>query len=511
MADYEKQLLEDLDSSDDDDDALVSSKEDSLQQLLADLVAFNATTSPFQVVLEHPDIESVTEYSRLSKVYPLIPMLKAKFEEQSLDDSKTDYLELLAEIDNDAEFQSEEYRFIVTINELSSIINNEILAFSMLLKMQYKLVFPELESLVPNNVDYARIVLIIKQDLVNIKNYETELKTIMTNDKSLLLVISALQQARGGFKLSEGDWNKIVSCALLILKLDEILQQLSNFISSKLAKFAPNVAAIIGPVASSQLLIATGSLKQLALTPACNIPSLGIRDLATSTKTASRNIRQTGYVYHSDLVKYLPPEIQRSVMRIISGKVILAARIDLAKSAPDAKLGEKFKSEIETKIDKLLAPPEQVPNKALPAPIEIKSKKRGGRRFRKMKERFQMSELRKAQNKMEFGKQEDTIMDDFGEEIGLGMSRSGGGNRLGQIQINKNTDARMSKAMAERLHKQKVAANVENFWDEDFDSIILLKPVKNTTPNESESRWLGTLMKSKAKLESNPEKKRKLE
>lgn len=102
-------------------------------------------------------------------------------------------------------------------------------------------------------------------------------------------------------------------------------------------------------------------------------------------------------------------------------------------------------------------------------------------------------------------------MDDFGEEIGLGMSRSGGGNRLGQIQINKNTDARMSKAMAERLHKQKVAANVENFWDEDFDSIILLKPVKNTTPNESESRWLGTLMKSKAKLESNPEKKRKLE
>lgn len=147
MADYEKQLLEDLDSSDDDDDALVSSKEDSLQQLLADLVAFNATTSPFQVVLEHPDIESVTEYSRLSKVYPLIPMLKAKFEEQSLDDSKTDYLELLAEIDNDAEFQSEEYRFIVTINELSSIINNEILAFSMLLKMQYKLVFPELESL----------------------------------------------------------------------------------------------------------------------------------------------------------------------------------------------------------------------------------------------------------------------------------------------------------------------------------------------------------------------------
>lgn len=509
MVDYEKQLLEDLESSDEEDRSLPQPQGGTLQQMLTGLITSNATTSPFQVVLEHPDIESVTNYSSLSKVYPLIPMLKAKFKEQE-DESQTDYLELLAEIDNDAEYQSEEYKFIVAINELSSIINNEIQAFTMLLKMQYKLVFPELENLVLNNIDYARIVLIIKQDLANIKNYESELKTIMTNDKVLLVIISALQQAKDEFKLLEGDLDKIMSCALLILELDEILQHLSNFISDKLAKFAPNVSAIIGPITTSQLLIATGSLKQLALTPSCNIPSLGIKDLASTTKTASRNIRQTGYIYHSSLVKYLPPEIQRSVMRIISGKVILAARIDLSKSSSDGNSGAKLRSQIEAKIDKLLAPPEQTPNKALPAPIEIKSKKRGGRRFRKMKERFQMSDLRKAQNKMEFGKQEETIMDDFGEEIGLGMSRTGGGNRLGQIQINKNTDARMSKAMAERLNKQKQVANVANFWEEDFDSIILLKP-KDTTKNESESRWLGTLMKNKARSEQPPEKKQKLE
>lgn len=508
MVDYEKQLLEDLESSDDEDRSLPHPQGGTLQQMLTGLITSNATTNPFQVVLEHPDIESVTNYSSLSKVFPLIPMLKAKFKEQA-DESQTDYLELLAEIDNDAEYQSEEYKFIVTINELSSIINNEIQAFTMLLKMQYKLVFPELENLVLNNIDYARIVLIIKQDLANIKNYESKLKTIMTNDKVLLVIISALQQAKDEFKLLEKDLDKIMSCALLILELDEILQHLSNFISDKLAKFAPNVSAIIGPITTSQLLIATGSLKQLALTPSCNIPSLGIKDLASTTKTASRNIRQTGYIYHSSIVKYLPPEIQRSVMRIISGKVILAARIDLAKSSSDGDSGVKLRSQIEAKIDKLLAPPEQTPNKALPAPIEIKSKKRGGRRFRKMKERFQMSDLRKAQNKMEFGKQEETILDDFGEEIGLGMSRTGGGNRLGQIQINKNTDARMSKAMAERLNKQKQVANVANFWEEDFDSIILLKP-EDTTKNESESRWLGTLMKNKARSEQPPEKKQKL-
>ena len=43
-------------------------------------------------------------------------------------------------------------------------------------------------------------------------------------------------------------------------------------------------------------------------------------------------------------------------MRIISGKIVLAARIDLSKSNPNGELGETYKQEILTKIDKLLTP-----------------------------------------------------------------------------------------------------------------------------------------------------------
>ena len=46
-----------------------------------------------------------------------------------------------------------------------------------------------------------------------------------------------------------------------------------------------------------------------------------------------------------------------------------------------------------------------------------------------------MSELRKAQNKLQFGKQEDTIMNGLGEEIGLGMIKSGGGGGGNGISI----------------------------------------------------------------------------
>ena len=274
--------------------------------------------------------------------------------------------------------------------------------------------------------------------------------------------MAGLQQVQNQTMLDTEEITKILSCITLILELNEILQELSEFISNKLSKFAPNISAIIGPITTSQLLIATGSLKQLALTPSCNVASLGVRDLSTTTKTKSRNIQQTGYVYHSELVKYLPPDIIRSVMRIISGKIILAARIDLSKSSPDGELGKKYLEEIKGKIDKLLTPPEQTPDKALPAPVEQKSKKRGGRKVRKYKERFQMSDLRKAQNKMEFGKQEETIMDGFGEEIGLGMTgNSSSSGRIGQLQVNSKTNAKMSKGMIKscKLNRSKKKKN----------------------------------------------------
>ena len=278
--------------------------------------------------------------------------------------------------------------------------------------------------------------------------------------------------------------NKILIVIDIIEQLNDLLQLLSKFISDKLAKFAPNVSAIVGPITTSQLLIATGSLKNLALTPSCNIASLGIRDLSTKKKTTtprnsnSKNVRQTGYIYHSELVKYIPIDIIRSVMRIISGKIVLAARIDLSKSNPNGELGETYKQEILTKIDKLLTPPQQSIDKSLPKPIEMKSKKRAGRKYQKLRAKFEMSELRKAQNKLQFGKQEDTIMNGLGEEIGLGMIKSGGGGgngvsissgRIRKLPTTTTTtkgaksNLNLSKNMMNRLNEKKEINPIKAF------------------------------------------------
>ncbi|KAG7661469.1 PRP31 [[Candida] subhashii] len=526
MEDYEKDLLADFESSDEElnEELQVDEEEGehdeiqntnktplSFQQKLNDIISANAIADSFQTILSTPDIENVEDWTKLSRIYSLIPELQQKIDQFS-NEQESDYLELLSSLANEND-SSDEYKFILSVNELSTIITNEINVFCALIKMQYKVVFPELETLIMNPIDYVRLILTFRQDLKNIKSYEQDMKKIITNEKVLVVIMAALQQIERQFVLSDSDMTNIVSCGLLVLELDDILRKLSGFIATKLSKLAPNVSAIVGPITTSQLLIATGSLKQLALTPSCNVASLGVRDLSSTTKVASRTIAQTGYLYHCDIVKYLPPDIVRSVMRIISGKVILAARIDLSKSSPDGEIGAKYLQEIQEKVDKLLTPPDQVPDKALPVPIEQKSKKRGGRRFRKMKERFQMSELRKAQNKLEFGKEEDTVMDSFGEEIGLGMSRSAGVGmgRIGQIKVNTNTSARMSKSMIHRLQKQQEDSKQFNkAMLEDESTLVFSKPASSsntTNPQQqknpiAKSRWLTGINKRKLNEDS---------
>ncbi|CUM67045.1 uncharacterized protein PRCAT00004734001 [Priceomyces carsonii] len=446
MVDYEDELLADIDSLSEEEDVEVNEKFEpevsgSFENKLKDILNEDERN-----IL---DFDHVQDLKTLSRVIAIVPELREKLEFYS-NDENSDYMELISWLKQNT---SEEFKFISLVNELISVINEEIMMFHSIAKSQYSLVFPELETLVFSAVDYAKTVLLVKQDLIGIKNHEEEMRKFISNEKVLVIIMAGLQQVKKRLTLDDNDMRKLTTSCELVLELNDILQELGSFVASKISLFAPNVSAIIGSVPTSQILIATGSLKQLSLTPSCNLPSLGVRDLSSKTRTISKTIRQTGYLYHSDLIRYLPEDIIKPALRIVSGKVILAARLDLSKASPNGSFGKRILQEINSKIEKLLTPPENHPDRALPIPVDQKSKKRGGKRFRKMRERLQMSELRRAQNRMEFGKTEETVIDSFGEEIGLGMSRSNDPNsgRIRAIRPNSNTKAKMSKAMSQRL------------------------------------------------------------
>lgn len=460
MADYASELAADWSDSDGEVIEAENSTTPAIDEtagLGKILEAISSASSAATVASRLLDVSKTANPLELTKIHPLVSTLRGYLSKNS-NAFDTDLSELISHASGEA--VSPELRLLSQISELPNHINAEIALLHKFASTQYSIVLPELVFLIPSPVTYCKVVLVLGQDLTGVRKHEAELKQLITGEKVLAVTMAALQHFSVLFELSALDFAAVQQACRATIELAEFLGEVSAFITQKLSKLAPNVSNLIGPATTSQLLIAVGSLKQLALTPACNLASFGVKDLSAQTNSKSHFVRSTGYLFYCDLVRNLPPEIIKQALRIVSAKVILAARIDMSGSCPSGELGAKYLEETRAKIDKLLAPPDQVMVKALAVPKEQKLKKRGGRRFRKMKERFQMSELRKAQNKLQFGKQEDTIVDAFGEEVGLGMSR-----QIDGISVNRNTDAKMSKAMVGRLNKKKETANLDSMLE----------------------------------------------
>lgn len=110
---------------------------------------------------------------------------------------------------------------------------------------------------------------------------------------------------------------------------------------------------------------------------------------------------------------------------------MLAARIDNSRLDPSGTKGLEFRQELERKLDDWQAPPPEKEVKPMNIVVDMPKKRRGGKRYRKMKEKYAMTELEKQQNRVVFGVAEEEVLV-FDETEGLGMINQNTG--LGKIR-----------------------------------------------------------------------------
>nr|CAH7733435.1 unnamed protein product [Callosobruchus chinensis] len=148
-------------------------------------------------------------------------------------------------------------------------------------------------------------------------------------------------------------------------------------------------------------------------------------------------------------------DLKRKATRLVATKSTLAARVDACHEAPDGSIGRRFRDEIERKLDKLQEPPPVKFVKPLPKPIDQPKKKRGGKRVRKMKERYALTEFRKQANRMNFADIED---DAYQEDLGYTRGTIGktGTGRIRLPQVDEKTKVRISKTLQKNLQKQQI-------------------------------------------------------
>lgn len=290
-----------------------------------------------------------------------------------------------------------EYQLILESNRILMDIDEEIAATKRFVSEIYQKKFPELESLITNKIDYIKTVKRIGNEmdltLVNLGD-------ILSN--SLVMIVSVSASTTPGSPLSETELNECFRGCDEILKLDNDKRVLMQFVESRMSKIAPNLSALIGSDVAAQLVGLAGGLIALSKIPSCNIQVMGQERKILAGLSAASTMPHTGVLFYCSLVQSCPPALRHKALKILAGKVALAARIDCYQSSFDCAQGERLRNEVEERLEKEQGPATARTKKALPIPEEKKRSKRGGKRMRKMKERFAVTEMQKLQNKMTF-------------------------------------------------------------------------------------------------------------
>lgn len=399
----------------------------------------------------------------VKSIYAICPLLRSQKMTEIM--AKIQHLKSLTKPDVEEILEdSPEYKLIVHANNLAVELDNELLIAHKFIRQHYKPRFPELESLITNPNEFVQAVRAIGNH-DNLSN--AKLNGILPH--GTIVVISMQASTTKGRRLDDEAWKIVEQACDLISNLEDSRTLILNYVQSRMNIIAPNLSKVVGSQVATKLLGIAGGLTSLIKIPACNLMLLGSKNkqpfgLSTTSSSEKRN----GFILQSPLIQAIPQEYHRQAVRIVSAKALLAARVDAGRSDLHGMYGSRLMIELEKKLEKLQEPPPAKMIKALPIPKEGgKKARRGGRKARKFKERNGMSEIRKMQNRVQFGEVEEET-GAFDESEGMGMLNSKNDGRIRSQIANKNTEARMSKRNIERIQALRQNANNSNRLEDYF-------------------------------------------
>jgi U4/U6 small nuclear ribonucleoprotein PRP31 len=347
-----------------------------------------------------------------------------------------------------------EYHLLTQSNSLSTQIDNEIVLVHKFIRDHYSVRFPELETLITNPLEYAKVVAILgngPMDSESIKALQTStdnplgvtLKSVL--DGPSLMIVTVEATTSKGQAMPPDQLQRVVQACEMVIALDKAKKTLTEYVQSRMNIFAPNLTALIGSLTAAQLLNQAGGLTSLSKAPACNLPAWGSKKQASAALATNVGIRHQGFIFQSPVIRSIPSDLKKQAIKMFANKIVMCARTDCFHQFRDGSEGERLKDECLDRLDKLQQKPLSKGARALPAPDDKPSRKRGGRRARKAKEATAMTELRKAQNRVAFGKEEQEVGYGVGDSTkGLGMIGQRDDGRLRVAQIDNRTRAKLS-------------------------------------------------------------------
>jgi U4/U6 small nuclear ribonucleoprotein PRP31 len=364
------------------------------------------------------------------------------------------------------EREEENHQLVVASNKHLANLAEEMGRAHAALAEAYHPKFPELEELLPNYWQYKKAVTIIGNEM-DLTKVQDALEEILNSNQ--IITISVAGSTTNGRALTTDELDAVTRAADYMDQLSEIQQEMVRFVEQSMESLCPSICALIEPSTAAKLLGLAGGLQELTKIPSCNLQVMGQTKHTSESRAGLSGIalqQHVGILGDTQIIQSLPKQYQKKALKVVAAKLALAARFDFVNvdtgRPRSASTGLAFKQQILEKFDKWQEPDKAPTLKALPKPdLEVK-KRRGGKRSRRWKERFEETAMMKQANMRAFSAQQGEYGDDaMGITMGLLDTADSGGS------IRKVTERRKLRQVNTKASRKRVAQMAQHTKNKD--------------------------------------------
>jgi nucleolar protein 58 len=212
---------------------------------------------------------------------------------------------------------------IVQAIALLDDLDKELNTYAMRVKEWYGWHFPEMGKIVNDNLAYARVILKVG---MRTSTSATDLSDILPEE--IETAIKAAAEVSMGTEITEEDLDNIKLLAEQVVGFTEYRLQLSSYLTARMQAIAPNLTELVGELVGARLIAHSGSLMNLAKSPASTIQILGAEKALFRALKTKHDTPKYGLIYHASLVGQATGKNKGKIARMLAAKSAIGIRVD---------------------------------------------------------------------------------------------------------------------------------------------------------------------------------------
>jgi nucleolar protein 58 len=232
-------------------------------------------------------------------------------------------------------------------------LDKEINTYAMRVKEWYGWHFPELQAMLSDNAQYAKLVLKCGMR----PNFGKTALSDILDDETLENAVKEAAEVSMGTEIAELDIINIQALAEQVLSMTEYRAQLFEYLKNRMNAIAPNLTILVGELVGARLISHAGSLMNLAKQPASTVQILGAEKALFRALKTKHDTPKYGLIYHASLVGQAAPKNKGKISRVLAAKAALGIRVDALSDETtedvDTSIGYEGRSKVEARLRQL--------------------------------------------------------------------------------------------------------------------------------------------------------------